>query len=104
MHDHQFALRPFQSESTKFEEFRADDGQSRSLLIKRAIQHIEPLSKRYVLRNEGSIHRPRGLSVLYCPSSDGTPNNSSIVPAGLFNGACQPRTASWAKFSRPYGT
>ena len=28
----------------------------------------------------------------------------SVVPAGLFNGACKPRTASWAKFSRPYGT
>jgi hypothetical protein len=31
-------------------------------------------------------------------------DNSSAVPAGLFNGAYQPRTASWAKFSRPYGT
>jgi hypothetical protein len=31
----------------------------------------------------------------------------SVVPTGLFNGACQPRTASWvkfSKFSRPYGT
>ena len=28
----------------------------------------------------------------------------SVVPAGLFNGACKPRTASRAKFSRPYGT
>ena len=26
------------------------------------------------LRTEGSIHRPRGLSVLYCPFSDGTPD------------------------------
>ena len=26
-----------------------------------------------LLRNEGSIKRPRGLSVLYCPFSDGTP-------------------------------
>ena len=28
----------------------------------------------------------------------------SVVPAGLFDGACQPRTASWAKFSRPRST
>jgi hypothetical protein len=28
----------------------------------------------------------------------------SVVPTGLFNGACKPGTASWAKFSRPYGT
>jgi hypothetical protein len=27
-----------------------------------------------------------------------------VVPAGLFYGARQPRTASWAKFNRPYGT
>jgi hypothetical protein len=29
------------------------------------------------LRNEASIHRPRGLSVLYCPFSDGTPLRDS---------------------------
>jgi hypothetical protein len=28
----------------------------------------------------------------------------SVVPAGLLNGGYEPRTASWAKFSRPYGT
>ena len=28
---------------------------------------------RSYLRTEGSIHRPRGLSVLYCPFSDGPP-------------------------------
>jgi hypothetical protein len=28
----------------------------------------------------------------------------SVVPTGLFKSASQPRTASWAKFSRPCGT
>jgi hypothetical protein len=28
----------------------------------------------------------------------------SVVPAGLLNDGYEPRTASWAKFSRPYGT
>ena len=28
----------------------------------------------------------------------------SVVPTGLFHGAFKPRTASWAKFSRPCGT
>jgi hypothetical protein len=28
----------------------------------------------------------------------------SVVPTGLFHGACQTRTASWSKFSRPYRT
>ena len=31
------------------------------------------------LRNEGSIHRPRGLSVLYCPFSDGSPFTNSMA-------------------------
>jgi hypothetical protein len=31
------------------------------------------------LGNGGSIHRPRGLSVLYCPFSDGTPMRIGVA-------------------------
>ena len=38
------------------------------------------------------------------PESGPYLENSSVVPAGLFRVAYQPRTASWVKFSRPFGT
>jgi hypothetical protein len=50
-----------------------EGGLIQELLIKRALQFIEPLSKRYGLHNEGAVHSPGGLSELYCPFSDGPP-------------------------------
>jgi hypothetical protein len=38
------------------------------------------------------------------PNPGHVSNCFPVVPTGLFHDACQPRTASWAKFSRPYGT
>jgi hypothetical protein len=36
------------------------------------------------LRNEGSIHGPRGLRVLYCPFSDGA-TNYGTAETGFFD-------------------
>ena len=38
------------------------------------------------------------------PNPDPSFSNFPVVPAGLFHGTRQPRTASWAKVSRPSGT
>jgi hypothetical protein len=53
-----------------------DNEQSRSYSSKEHFRTFEPLANGMFLRNEGSIHRPRGLSVLYCPFSDGTPSRA----------------------------
>src|SRR6202035_5549653 len=54
--------------------------------------------RHFHLNKFGDLRIPSPLS------QDHVPMTFSVVPTGLFSRARQPRTASWAKFIRPYGT